>query len=907
MDNRVSVKVTADASGFTAEIDRARRSTEAFKQSQESAAMRVEVAQKAIAEAATSGSNASARAINNFVSQLSRTAEQAGKTRAELLQMRAAQMGLGESVAGYIGKIEEASKHTHEFSVSSAGARREMLVLAHEASQGNWSKFGGSLMVLGERTDALSLLFSSAGLTAGVFAAAIAGVITAAVKGSEEMKQFNAALALTNNYAGLTAQSFTSMEERVSFLSGSGLGKASEVLRDLAASGQYTASEMEGLATAILRTSQISGKALEDVSKEYAKLADDPAKWAYEHNQSMHFMDVATYQHIEALQQAGDKHAALQKVIEAATAQVQQSSTQHLSIAAQAWRSLASAVDEYWQHLKREASGNETLDDQIGKLQKQRMGRFATPQDLESIDSQIAALKRLKRSQEDNASYQAAITQQQTAAVEAEKRIDTMRDQIMSNAQKRQKELERLNRDRAAVLAGGGKFSDDDYQKMVAGINEKYKDPKPKSNAGAVSSAVAHMAADNSALESQRRAALAQAKADYDTGRRSYEDYYASVRDTNLKFLTEEIANAAKREEIATGKKEQTARIQAHRDWQRLVDDRVKAEQDYTNAIATFEQRRTASVQKFADQQAETLRKQKASYAASYADMFKTPQQRVDDSQRLAMTQRFEQEKARLKEQYEGPTADQQEYADKLQRLQASYDDQTAALETQLAREQQIRGSYSDQMRLAVTQLGGGAMTTAQTAATAFTTAWQDSANALEEFVTTGKVSFSQFTASVLADMAKIALRQAEMQIFQSIGMTAFSTGGAVGHYADGGHISGPGSGTSDSIPAMLSNGEYVINAASTRKYRGLLDSINSGHMAHFATGGAVGSVPVTSSGGPSGGDLHFHLDGSGRGGLTAEDAKEMLPVFQAIVDKRMDQRMRGQGSYSYQIKHGLI
>ncbi|WMY06767.1 phage tail length tape measure family protein [Paraburkholderia phenoliruptrix] len=905
-DNRTTVKVTADASGYTAELDRARRSAEAFQQSQEAAARRVEVAQKAIAEAAQTGSSASARAINNFVSQLSRTADQAGKTRAELLQMRASQLGVADSVSGYISKIEEASKHTHEFSVSSAGARREMLVLAHEASQGNWSKFGGSLMVLGERTDALSLLFSTAGLTAGAFAAAIGGVITAAVKGSEEMKQFNAALALTSNYAGLTAQSFTSMEQRVSFLSGSSLGKASEVLRDLAASGQYTASEMEGVATAILRTSQISGKALEDVSKEYAKLAEDPAKWAYEHNQSMHFMDVATYQHIEALQNAGDKHAALQTVIDAATAQVQQSSTQHLSLAAQAWRSLTSAVDEYWQHLKRQTSGNETIDDQIANLQKQRMGRFVTPQDLEAIDSQIGALRRLKRSQEDNASYQAALTQRQAAAVEAEKRVDAMRDQIMSNAEKRQKELERLNRDRATVLAGGGQFSDDDYRKMVADINEKYKDPKPKSNAGAVNSAMADMAAQNAAIESQRKAALAQARADYDTGRRSYEDYYASVRDINLKFLDEEIANAAKREQIAAGKKEQTARVQAHRDWQKLVDERAKAEQDYTNAISTFEQRRTASVQKYADQQTETLRKQKASYAASYAEMFKTPQQRVDDSQRLQLLQRFEQEKARLKEQYEGPTADQQEYAAKLQRLQASYDDQTAALEAQLAREQDIRGSYSDQMRLAITQLGSGAMTTAQTAATAFTTAWQDSANALEEFVTTGKGSFSQFTASILADMAKIALRQAEMQIFQSIGMSAFSTGGSVGHYADGGHISGAGTGTSDSIPAMLSNGEFVINAASTRKYRGLLESINSGHMAHFANGGAVGSAPSSGSG-PSGGDLHFHLDGTGRGGLTAEDAKELLPVFQALVDKRMDQRMRGQGSYSYQLRYGLI
>jgi hypothetical protein len=51
------------------------------------------------------------------------------------------------------------------------------------------------------------------------------------------------------------------------------------------------------------------------------------------------------------------------------------------------------------------------------------------------------------------------------------------------------------------------------------------------------------------------------------------------------------------------------------------------------------------------------------------------------------------------------------------------------------------------------------------------------------------------------------------------------------------GKVSGPGSGTSDSIPAMLSRGEYVINAKSTSKHLPLLHKINQG----FADGGLVG------------------------------------------------------------------
>jgi hypothetical protein len=45
--------------------------------------------------------------------------------------------------------------------------------------------------------------------------------------------------------------------------------------------------------------------------------------------------------------------------------------------------------------------------------------------------------------------------------------------------------------------------------------------------------------------------------------------------------------------------------------------------------------------------------------------------------------------------------------------------------------------------------------------------------------------------------------------------------------FASGGLVTGPGSGTSDSIPALLSAGESVINARSTEMFGGLLNQIN--------------------------------------------------------------------------------
>lgn len=70
--------------------------------------------------------------------------------------------------------------------------------------------------------------------------------------------------------------------------------------------------------------------------------------------------------------------------------------------------------------------------------------------------------------------------------------------------------------------------------------------------------------------------------------------------------------------------------------------------------------------------------------------------------------------------------------------------------------------------------------------------------------------------------------------------------GGLIRRAAGGpaGLVSGPGTGTSDSIRALLSNGEYVVNANSTRRFLPLLRAINSGRGGGTASsfnGGSLG------------------------------------------------------------------
>ena len=66
--------------------------------------------------------------------------------------------------------------------------------------------------------------------------------------------------------------------------------------------------------------------------------------------------------------------------------------------------------------------------------------------------------------------------------------------------------------------------------------------------------------------------------------------------------------------------------------------------------------------------------------------------------------------------------------------------------------------------------------------------------------------------------------------------------------YATGGYITGPGTGTSDSIPARLSNGEFVIRSEAVKRYgTNFLNAVNDGTFARihtkvprFAEGGLV-------------------------------------------------------------------
>lgn len=164
--------------------------------------------------------------------------------------------------------------------------------------------------------------------------------------------------------------------------------------------------------------------------------------------------------------------------------------------------------------------------------------------------------------------------------------------------------------------------------------------------------------------------------------------------------------------------------------------------------------------------------------------------------------------------------------------------------------------------------------------------------DALADFVATGKADFRSLAVSILQDLSKMLIKMALFNAMKAAmsawGGGGFKDGGMVQQFSNGGAVWGAGTAASDSIPAMLSNGEFVINAASTRRHRALLEAINKNR---YASGGVVGVAPqVAALGGGTGGmtvNITINRDGSSDSSVDGdvEMAKQLGAALPAMIE----------------------
>lgn len=173
--------------------------------------------------------------------------------------------------------------------------------------------------------------------------------------------------------------------------------------------------------------------------------------------------------------------------------------------------------------------------------------------------------------------------------------------------------------------------------------------------------------------------------------------------------------------------------------------------------------------------------------------------------------------------------------------------------------------------------------------------------SAISAFATTGvnailadvgrlTLSINQMIANIIASLQRAAAAAASLRAQAASGRDESGGPG----FASGGHVRGPGTGTSDSILAMISNGEFVIRAAAVRKFGpaffaalnslripegfslgGMLDGLGrSMAIPHLASGGLV---PAVASSGVSGRPVNVSFDGETFAMVAPDDVAEKL------------------------------
>ena len=169
-----------------------------------------------------------------------------------------------------------------------------------------------------------------------------------------------------------------------------------------------------------------------------------------------------------------------------------------------------------------------------------------------------------------------------------------------------------------------------------------------------------------------------------------------------------------------------------------------------------------------------------------------------------------------------------------------------------------------------------------------------------------GSLGITIPAAIELAAVATIAaITTSSAAIVGAVAASGAASGGVgvlAGFFAEGGRIVGPGTGTSDSITAMVSNGEYIINAKATKANLPLLEAINSGKLPRFADGGLVGQsliavpayVPVEQPASGSQSVQTFNIQITGDiSRQTKSEIYKMLPSIAAGVNQHNREKGR--------------
>jgi lambda family phage tail tape measure protein len=875
-DSQLKASLVADASQFTAEMVKATKANQDFMTIERLKASVVRAQEQAVMEAQTAaaanGETVSAQQvsqINRVVKAWTEQSQRLQYTKADMRDMQAAQAGISGSTEQMRASLAAASAATDGVGHSSAAARRELLVLAHEASQGSWKQFAGSFLVLGERMDFLAYLTNPVALGLATVAAASYVTYSAIHGATEEFTKFNQSLSLTNNWANLTTDTAATLAKTISGDVGTSFEAARAAVDATAASGKVLGTDMQAVTELALLMAKSTGESFDKALDSVLKQQDGVSKAADDWQSAHHDMDSATLEHIKALDKAGEHTTALRILYDQELKTMKSGTDTQVGAMTALWNGFL----DKWNATKRAIAGTSTLQDQRAALVSQLNdtapdGANPLGGNTDAIKKQIAAIDDQVAAQQRSKAATDAVNDAKSQLVELDDRSNKILEQNATNETKRTKAINEANTayaKRVALAKTAGTYTpalDATFASQrnveISDAQNKYKDEKPKREKAYT---------DDAATRELQAASQTQAALQAQLGTR---EKIGTEAEKLLKF-DQQMADLKTKKTLTADQKSLLAH-QAEIDAalkQNVEIEKQVAAQEALNKLIAAAASIDADIASYQQSQAEQYDRQLSSIGMG------------SDAQKQAeavksIYAKYQQEQEKLNKAARDTGMDNAVYTGESAKIQAdlqtslkAYTDYYAAIkEKQADWVNGVTAGWADYVSEADNKM--------KQTEHLFSDVTGGMEDAWVNFAQTGKLSFTSLANSVIADLARMSAKAAISGFFSSAISAASSyfgdysgaattvanalpgdsldnllslTGNYAGAHATGGVLSGAGTGTSDSLLIRASNGESILTADTTKRLGGsaVIDALNSGKalndLARFATGGVVGSA----------------------------------------------------------------
>lgn len=316
--------------------------------------------------------------------------------------------------------------------------------------------------------------------------------------GAQESQKFLVALETTGNQAGTTVGRLNDMAASMDKLSGVTRGQAAEALALFASSAGVGSDRLERYTSTALAWEKATGESADKVAEKFKKIADDPVKGILELNKQMGFLTAATFEQVKSLAAAGketDAARVAQDAYDAALATAAKNIQQNLGYVERGWNAVKGATLDALDAVKRfgrEQGNASQLTDtltRINELQSKGVKLVNSAAEASSYaERDLFNLKQREIQLQKNIVAETNSTKAKTAAREQEQALIDLSQEATKYADKRTQRAQALAaaEEKYGAAAKTNAKAAEQYAAVIAGINEKFKDPKvaktPKSD-----------------------------------------------------------------------------------------------------------------------------------------------------------------------------------------------------------------------------------------------------------------------------------------------------------------------------------------------------------------------------------------------------------------------------------------